>query len=273
MDRDADLKAIKDSHWSMRETGPVEGKKMPIPSHMAASLFDGMIRPLIPYGIRGFLWNQGESNAKRGWQYRTALSLMIADWRSQWGRGDLPFYLCQTANFSKPAVTPGDSDWAELRESQAAALSLPNTGMAVLIDTEPGGDLHPADKKTAGDRLARLALSRDYGKQMPSLGPAYRAFTLEGDKVRLMFDQADKLSLWEGSFAVCGDDRKWVWAEAKVEGRDVVVWSDAVPKPVAVRYAWSDNPVASLFNESGLPAAPFRTDDFPLKSATRKYKP
>lgn len=273
LDKDPELKATKDSHWSLRETGPIEGKKTPIPSHVAASLFEGMIQPLIPYGIRGFLWNQGESNAKRGWQYRTALSLMVEDLRVQWGRGNLPFYLCQTANFSQPADTPGESDWAELRESQAAVLALPNTGLAVLIDTEPGGDLHPTNKKAAGERLAGLALASDYGKPIAARGPAYRSLTVEGDKVRLIFDQADGLTLREGgtSFALCGEDRKWVWAEARVEGCDVIVRSDAVPKPVAVRYAWSDNPRATLFNGDGLPAAPFRTDDFPALSLKRKY--
>lgn len=273
LDGDPMLKATKDSHWSMRETGPVEGKKMPIPSHLAASLFDGMIRPLVPYGIRGFLWNQGEANAKRGWQYRTALKLMVAGWRNQWGRGDLPFYLCQTANFSKKAETPGESDWAELRESQAEVLALPHTGLAVLIDTEPGGDLHPVDKKTAGERLARLALARDYGKSFATSGPVYRSASVEGGFVRLTFDQADGISLRgdESGFAICGEDRKWVWAQARVEGKTVVVWSDAVPKPVAVRYAWADNPVASLYNEAGLPAAPFRTDDFPALSVKRKF--
>ncbi len=272
MDGDPDLKAMKESHWSMRKTGPVEGKKMPIPSQTAAALFEGMIQPLIPYGIQGFLWSQGESNAKRGWQYRTALSLMIADWRKRWSRGDLPFYLCQAANFSAPAEIPGDSDWAELRESQAAALNLPNTGIAVLIDTEPGGDLHPRNKKDAGRRLALLALTHDYGKQAAALGPVYRSLTIEGDKVRLTFDQAEGLALREGGkgFAICGEDRKWVWAEARVEGTDVVVRADAVPKPVAVRYAWADNPAASLFNGAGLPAAPFRTDDFPLTSQKGK---
>jgi sialate O-acetylesterase len=275
LDGDPDLKATKDRHWSMRETGPVEGKKMPIPSQMDAALFQAMIQPLIPYGIRGFLWNQGESNAKRGWQYRTALSLMIADWRKKWERGDLPFYLCQAANFSAPAETQGESAWAELRESQAAALGLPNTGIAVLIDTEPGGDLHPRNKKDAGGRLALLALSRDYGKKIPALGPVVRSTAIEQDKVRVSFDQAEGLVLrGDGgtkSFAICGEDRRWLWAEARVEGQDVILRADAVPKPLAVRYAWADNPSASLFNGAGLPAAPFRTDDFPVTSQKGKY--
>lgn len=273
LDGDPQLKATKDSHGSMRDTGPVEGKKMPIPSQMAASLFQGMIQPLIPYGIRGFLWNQGESNAKRGRQYRTALSLMIADWREKWGRGDLAFYLCQTANFSVPAEIPGDSDWAELRESQAAALQLPNTGLAILIDTEPDGDLHPRNKKAAGERLARLALARDYEKPIAALGPAYRSMSIDRNTLRLTFDHAEGLTLREGGkgFALCGEDRKWVWAEVRVEGTDVIVQAETVSKPVAVRYAWSDNPVASLFNGANLPAAPFRTDDFPAISLKRKF--
>lgn len=272
LDGDPELKAVKDLHWAMREGAVPEGVRKPIPSRLAASLFHGMLHPLIPYGIRGFLWNQGEANAKRGWQYRTAIVRMIGDWRQKWGRGELPFYFCQTANFSARAASPGESDWAELRDAQASALALPATGMAVLIDTEPGGDLHPLNKKDAGERLALLALARDYGKSVAASGPVLRTAAVEKNAMRLSFDQAEGLVLrGEGpSFAICGADRKWVWAEARIEGRDVIVRAEAVSDPAAVRYAWSDNPAATLFNAAGLPAAPFRTDDFPAVSRKRK---
>lgn len=273
LDGDAELKATKDRHWAMREGAVPEGVRKPIPSHLAASLFHGMLHPLIPYGIRGFLWNQGEANAKRGWQYRTAFVQMIGDWRRKWGRGELPFYFCQTANFSAPAKSPGESDWAELRDAQASALALPATGMAVLIDTEPGGDLHPPNKKDAGERLAFLALAGDYGKSVAASGPVLRKASVERGAMRLGFDHAEGLVLRDAcpSFAICGADRQWVWAEARVEGGDVVVSAHGVSEPTAVRYAWSDNPAATLFNAAGLPAAPFRTDDFPAVSLKRKY--
>ncbi len=272
LDGDPDLKAAKDRHWSMREGVVPEGFRKPIPSHLAASLFHGMLHPLIPYGIRGFLWNQGEANAKRGWQYRTAFVRMIGDWRRKWGRGELPFYFCQTANFSARSGSPGESDWAELRDAQASALALPATGMAVLIDTEPGGDLHPPNKKDAGERLARLALVRDYGKSLAASGPVLRSAVVENNAMRLSFDHAEGLVLrGEGpSFAICGPDGKWVWGEARVEGDDVIVGAESVSEPVAVRYAWSDNPAATLFNQAGLPASPFRTDAFPAVSLKRK---
>lgn len=279
LDGDPDLKAAKDRMWSLRDGQPVEGGKLPIPSLVAGSLFHGMIQPLIPCAIAGVIWSQGEANAKRGWQYRTALTLMIDDWRRKWGREDMPFYFCQAANFSPRPTAPGDSGWAELRESQAAVAKGKNVGMVVLIDTEPGGDLHPPNKKDPGERLATLALLGAYEKNLPAFSPVFKSFTIEQDKVRISMDHADGLALRVPAditpgvtgFAICGENRKWVWANAKVDGHDVIVWSDQVPAPVAVRYAWADNPVASLFNGAGLPAGPFRTDDFPVPSQKKKY--
>ncbi|CAN5461123.1 sialate O-acetylesterase [soil metagenome] len=288
MDADPDLKAMKEHLWSLRDGTTSEGK-LPIPSLVPGALFHGTVQPLIPYGLAGFLWSQGESNAKRGWPYREALRLLIVDWRTKWGRADLPFYFCQAANFGPRKAEPAESGWAELRESQATALALPNTGMAVLIDTEPGGDLHPRDKKDAGERLAFLALTQKYGKPQPSPGPQFRSFSIEQGKVRLTFDHVQgglvsKIDAGETSgvsgekgtpekptgFAICGGDRKWRWASSAIEGDSVLVWSDQVPEPVAVRYAWADNPVATLFDGEGLPVAPFRTDNFPVASQKRK---
>ena len=258
---------------------------LPRPDHdVAAYLYNGMIHPLIPTAIAGVIYNHGTSNAERAWQYQHAFSLMIIDWRKQWGRGDFPFYFCQLYNFQPQPAQPSESSWAEIREGQAAALALPNTGMAVLIDVGEAGNIHPADKRSPGERLARLALAKTYGKDMVASGPMYAASKIEGGKVSVTFSGADDGLIAKPvehtvvrpesevqGFAICGADRKWVWAQAKIERETVVVWGPAVPAPVAVRYAWADNPVCNLFNGAGLPAAPFRTDDFSLKSMSAKY--
>lgn len=261
--------------------------KAPLPraDHEVASyLYNGMIHPLIPTAIAGVIYNHGTANSQRAWQYRHAFSLMIADWRTQWGRGDLPFYFCQLYNFQPQPVNPSESAWAEIREGQAAALALANTGMAVLIDVGEAGNIHPADKRSPGERLALIALAKTYGKDVVSSGPMINTSAVEGTKIRITFTDAEgglvtkpveytvvrPESAVQG-FALCGADRKWVWAQAKIEGGVVVVWSPGVTAPVAVRYAWADNPVCNLYNGAGLPAAPFRTDDFPLPSANKRY--
>jgi len=270
-----------------------------IPGHaVASSLFNGMIHPIIPYAITGAIWYQGEANSKRAYAYRTAFPLLIKDWRQQWGQGDFPFYFCQLANFRPKLPAPGESDWAELREAQLMTLSVPNTGQAVLIDLGESGDIHPQNKEAAGERLAKIALARTYGKPLPCSGSLYRSMKIEGDKIRLTFtDTGDGLvakelpasyivatknhttapfvrntpkSQLEG-FAICGEDKKWVWADARIDGDTVLVWSDQVPSPIAVRYAWADNPTCNLYNRADLPASPFRTDDFP--GITRGQKP
>lgn len=254
-------------------------------------LFNGMINPIIPYAIRGAIWYQGEANAVRAWQYRTAFPLMINDWRAQWKQGDFPFYFCQLANFDKNKLPElADSPWAELREAQAQALKLPNTGMAVLIDLGESGDIHPRNKKPVGERLAKIAFANQYGKKVPFSGPVFESMKIEGSKARVAFSHIEgglvakalpatvnvKTKTGETAplvrkspnselegFAICGADNKWVWADAKIDGDSVVVWSDKVSEPVAVRYAWSENPVCNLFNKADLPAVPFRTDDLP----------
>jgi sialate O-acetylesterase len=257
-----------------------------------------MIHPIIPYAIQGVIWYQGESNASRAFQYGIAFPLLIQDWRRQWGQGDIPFYFCQLANFSEKKDQPEESSWAELREAQTKALALPNTGMAVLIDIGEELDIHPRDKTGVSDRLARLALARNYGREIAFEGPRYRSMTVEGDKVRVAFHQADgglaakplpetylvrsrfgetkplikplPDSELQG-FAICGADRKWKWAQAKIEGDTVLVWSPEVAAPQAVRYAWAGNPTCNLTSGAGLPASPFRTDDFPAQTRDRKY--
>jgi len=270
----------------------------PGPQNVASFLFNGMIHPILPYAISGVIWYQGESNVGRAYQYRTAFPLLIADWRKQWNQGDFPFYFCQLANFTPKTTEPGDSAWAELREAQSKALALPNTGQAVLIDIGESGDIHPRNKKDVGERLAFIALVKDYGKAIPYSGPVYDAMKVESGKVILSFQHTDgglaarplaetydvksqakeiaplvrnsPGSQLEG-FALCGEDKRWVWADAKIDGNTVIVWSEKVPAPVAVRYAWANNPTCNLFNGAGLPSSPFRTDDFTPVTMDGKY--
>ncbi len=261
------------------------------PQNVASYLFNGMINPVIPYGMRGVIWYQGEGNWNRGYQYRTEFPSLIKDWRGKWGQGDFPFYYCQVANFQARPKKPGNDWQAELREAQSMALSLPNTGQAILIDIGEEWNIHPANKMEVGDRLARIALAKTYGRDLVYSGPVYAAMAVEADKIRLRFththgglvakplasepNTAPLVRNGPGGelegFAICGEDRKWQWADAKIEGDTVVVWSAQVPKPVAVRYAWSNNPLCNLYNGGGLPAGPFRTDDFPMISEKNKY--
>jgi sialate O-acetylesterase len=231
------------------------------------TLYNAMIAPLTPYAIRGAIWYQGENNAGRAFQYRTLFRALIRDWRRAWGLGDLPFDFVQLANFMARPEQPGESEWAELREAQAMALVEPNTGMATAVDIGEAGDIHPLNKQEVGRRLALVALARTYGQAIEYSGPVYRSHAAKGAKVRLRFDHAAGLAPRDGTaikgFAVAGGDRHFVWAQALIDGDSIVVWSDTVPKPVAVRYAWADNPDANLVNGAGLPAPPFRTDDWP----------
>jgi sialate O-acetylesterase len=226
-----------------------------------------MVAPLTPAAIKGAIWYQGESNASRAYQYRTLFSAMIRDWRRAFGQGDFPFELVQLANFMARRAEPGESEWAELREAQSMALALPNTGMAVAIDIGETDSIHPLNKQDVGRRLALAALANAYRREGEFSGPVYRSIESEGPRVRLRFDHAAGLAARNGGplkrFAITGNDRRFVWAEALIEGESVVMSSAAVPQPVAVRYGWADNPDVNLVNGAGLPASPFRTDDWP----------
>jgi len=244
-----------------------------------SNLFNAMIYPIIPYAIKGAIWYQGESNARTGetgaWNYRILFPAMIEDWRERWGIGDFPFGWIQLANYRAIAEQPADSAWAELRESQSATLALPNTGQGLAIDSGMARDIHPKDKQTPAHRLALWALATVYGQDVDYLGPTCESMAVEGGRIRLHFTGvADRLRrMVTGNapypsppvgFQIAGADRLWLWADAQIEHDTVVVWSDQVPHPVAVRYAWSDNPVANLYDDAGLPAVPFRTDHWPL---------
>jgi sialate O-acetylesterase len=236
-------------------------------------LYGAMIAPLTPLSIRGAIWYQGESNAGAAHQYRTLFPTMIRDWRRAWGRGDFPFLFVQLANYMARAAEPGESSWAELREAQAMTLALPKTGMAVAIDVGEADDIHPKDKKDVGARLARWALADTYGREVEKSGPLYRSSSVEGGAIRVRFDHAAGLTTADGSppraFAIAGADRRWRWAEARIDGETVLVSSPQVARPAAVRYAWADDPEATLRNDAGLPASPFRTDDWPMLTAPR----
>ncbi len=232
-------------------------------------LYNGMIAPLQPFAIRGAIWYQGESNASRAHQYRTLFPLMIRDWRADWGQGDFPFLFVQLAPYRKIVAEPGESDWAELREAQArTARAVPAAAMAVITDVGDENDVHPKRKEPVGARLALAARALAHGEPVVASGPEYAGMAVDGDRVTLRFNGVGKgLVARDGTlrgFAVAGDDRKFVAAEAEIKGETVEVRSDKVPHPVAVRFGWAAYPVVNLWNEDGLPASPFRTDDFPM---------
>ena len=258
--------------WRYRVERGVPMKSLPhspIPPNSnwaPTKLFNGMIHPLLPYAIRGVAWYQGEHNAEHAFQYRQLFPTMITAWRKAWGQGDFPFVYVQIANWLHRQEEPSDNTWAELREAQRMALSVPNTGMAVAIDIGDALDIHPKNKQEVGRRLALAAEKIAYGMNIPYSGPIYRAMKVEKQRIRLRFDHTDGGLQVHGdelaAFAIAGADHRFVRANAKIDGNTVLVWSDDVPNPVAVRYGWHYNPPCNLYNGAGLPASPFRTDDW-----------
>jgi len=232
-------------------------------------LYNGMIEPLVPFGVRGAIWYQGESNADRAFQYRTLLPTLIRDWRDRFGVRDMGFHIVSLANYQATSAEPRDNDWAELREAQALTTkALRNCGIAMAIDIGDAGDIHPRNKQEVGRRLALSALAVTYGRKVEWSGPWYRSMKVTDKGVRLTFDHVGDGLVAKGDrltgFALAGKDRRFVWADAVIDGKTVLVSSPKVPRPVAVRYAWDINPVCNLYNKAGLPAVPFRTDDWPM---------
>jgi sialate O-acetylesterase len=244
-------------------------------------LYNGMINPIIPYAIKGVLWYQGEANGGQGEKYYHRMKALIQGWREVWGQGDFPFYFVQLPNYrtSKRNNAAGGDGWAKIRESQLKSLSIPNTGMAVTIDVGEARDIHPKNKQDVGKRLAALALANLYGKDVLASGPLYKEHKVEGNKIRISFDYS-KGGLMAGTkdrlkpvvevkdseitwFAVAGKNKKWHWAKAEIDGETVLVSSEKVAAPAAVRYAYTYNPEgAKLYNKAGIPASPFRTDEW-----------
>ena len=257
--------------WLYQDSSPL-AKMSNVPQvagndpNVTTVLYNGMIAPLLPYAIKGAIWYQGESNAGRAMQYRTLLPVMIKDWRARFGVGDFPFFIVQLASFMAVNQNPEESQWAELREAQTlTAQNLPNVGLGLAIDIGDAQDIHPKNKQEVGRRLALAAEAIAYGQKIEYSGPVYKAMEIKGASIRLTFDHiggglvakdGDKLK----GFAIAGEDKKFVWADAVIDGDAIVVSSPTVAAPTAARYAWANNPICNLYNKANLPAVPFRTD-------------
>jgi len=259
-------------HKEVVEKARAEGKRPPnAPGRpwMPSGLYNGMLAPLVPYAIKGVIWYQGESNAGRAYQYRRLFPTMIKNWRERWGQGDFPFLFVQLAAFGPNAPKIGDSDWAELREAQTLTLTAsPQTGMALAIDVGTYDDIHPKAKQPVGARLALVARAVAYKQKLVFSGPVYASMKVNGDKITLKFNHTGGgLQAKDGElkgFLIAGEDKVWREAKAEIKGKQVIVSSPDVSKPVAVRYAWAKYPTVNFYNKEGLPANPFRTDDWDM---------
>ncbi len=258
---------------------PPEDPRVDVDQRAPLKYYNAMIYPLIPFAIRGVIWYQGESNGNDGMAYFHKMNALVKGWRKVWGQGDFPFIFVQIANYKADKKVPGAGDgYAGLRDAQKQSLEIPNTGMVVTIDIGETRDIHPKNKQDVGKRLARWALADTYGVSIVPSGPLYKSHKIEGNKIRIFFDYvggglmvgeknglAPVKEIPNGKlkrFAIAGKDRKFYWAEAVIDGDTVVVSSDKVSAPVAVRYAYSANPLGcNLYNKAGLPASPFRTDN------------
>ena len=250
---------------SLAQTKPVP-QRLDNNPNVTTVLYNGMIAPLLPYGVKGAIWYQGESNAGRPLQYRTLLPTMIRDWRSRFGVGEFPFLIVQLANFMGVQQQPAESGWAELREAQLlTTLKDPRCGLAVAIDIGEANDIHPRNKQDVGARLALAARGIAHGQSIEYSGPVFKSMDVADGKARLRFEHLGGGLVAKGGgplkgFAIAGADKRFVFAEAKIDGDAVVVSSPEVSQPVAVRYGWANNPVCNFCNQAGLPASPFRTD-------------
>lgn len=239
------------------------------PNAQPSLLYNAMIYPLIPYGIKGVIWYQGENNARRAKEYAVTFPNMITNWRQDWKQGEFPFLFVQLANFGPTNNSPSNSNWAELRESQTKTLALKNTAMALAIDIGEANNIHPKNKQDVGKRLALAARKVAYGKNLVYSGPQFKSMKIEDDKAIVSFAHVasgfevkdDNQQIKE--FEIAGEDKRFYKANAKIEGDKIIVWSSNVKNPLAVRFAWANNPSEfNLYNKEGLPAVPFRTDDW-----------
>jgi len=270
---------------SARQTAAGARRPSPSPSvpdalreyRIASSIYKGMIEPLIPFAIRGAVWYQGESNEARAEQYGLLLPTMIRAWRERWGEGDFPFGIVQLPNYRSIKADPEESSWSFIREAQRrTALTTPDTGLIVTIDIGAANDIHPKNKLDVGRRMARWALEDVYGRKLTN-APVFMKAEVKGSKIILTFNEVGTgLKIRDGDkldeFAIAGNNKKWVWADAKIVGKNKIeVSSPMVSDPVAVRYAFNSNPKhPNLTNDSGLPASPFRTDQWPDPTSGRR---
>jgi sialate O-acetylesterase len=266
-----DKKLSLADQWKFKVTEAQISSKDIGPNDYPTLLYNGMLNPIIPYGIKGAIWYQGESNADRAKQYQRVFPDMIKDWRTHWNQGDFTFLFVSLANYMEAAKPPYESAWAELREAQTKTLALPKTGMALAIDLGDAVNIHPKNKQDVGKRLALAGLKVAYGKDIVYSGPMYQSVRFEGNKALISFTETGGGLVVKNKygyvteFSIAGADKKFVWAKAKVTGKNTVeVSSDEVKNPVAVRFGWANNPDGlNLYNQEGLPANPFRTDDWP----------
>jgi sialate O-acetylesterase len=269
------LAAFKQEQEAAKKEGKEFKKQAPRAPWRATELYNGMIAPLIPFTIKGAIWYQGESNAGRAWEYRQLFQDMITNWRRDWDLGNFPFLLVQLAPFKAIKPEPAESDWAELREAQAlAAKELPKVGMAIITDVGDEKDIHPKKKEPVGARLALAARAIAYNEDIVYSGPTYKSMKVKANEAVLSFEHVGSGLEARGDqlkgFAIAGDDRKFVWGKARIDGDKVVVSHPNIARPAAVRFGWADYPVVDFWNKDGLPASPFRTDDFPMITAPKK---
>ena len=265
--------------WKANKKGaqPRVPRNQLIGQHRPANLYNGVLKPILGYTIKGSIWYQGETNAGRAYQYRDLFPLMIQSWRDEWNQGDFSFYWVQLADFRAEVAEPTGSAWAELREAQTMTMSkLPNTGEAVILNLGEAVDIHPKNKQDVAKRLARWALAKDYGVDLVFQSPLYDSMEVADGKVQVHFESVggglDLFDIKEPvGFAIAGSDEKFVEASAKIVDKNTIeVWTDGITEPVAVRYAWADNPVCNLQSAEGLPVTPFRTDTWPGLTAEAK---
>lgn len=246
------------------------GYVLETPNALNSLLFNSMINPLTKLSMKGAIWYQGENNASNAYDYRTLFPTMIKDWRTSWGY-IFPFYWVQLANFMQADAQPAESEWAELREAQTMTLSLEKTGQAVITDIGDANDIHPRNKQDVGLRLALITLNKDYGKSnMIYTAPTYKFMEIKGNKIIITLDNHDsginihnKYGYIQG-FSIAGENKDFVWAKAYIENNKLIVYSNDIADPIAVRYNWANNPDGNIFSKEGLPMAPFRTDNWKM---------